>query len=247
MLQRGWDVRCVVVCPKFDYDWLPGPTLEETARARGLPVVASQADILGEPRVDFVISYMYRYLVKAPTRALAKVAAVNFHPAPLPEYGGWAFYNVAILEEAREYGCTCHYMDDGFDSGPLLKVTRFPIDASLETAWTLERKTQVEMQKLFLEFCKLAESGEPLPRQPQDPAIMRYMRRDEFERLKEIPPDADGRAIERVARAFWYPPYGGAYFKLGDVKVEVYPGSDREVIAQLLHKSDVSRLREAIS
>ncbi len=95
--------------------------------------------------MDFVISYMYRHLVKGDVIAMAKQAAVNFHAGPLPAYGGWAFYNVAILENASEYGCTCHYMDEGFDTGPIFKVRNFPINTSLETACSLERKTQREM------------------------------------------------------------------------------------------------------
>jgi methionyl-tRNA formyltransferase len=245
LVERGWDVRCVVVCPKFDYEWICKPTVQDAARSLDLPVVSKQADLAGISPADFVISYMYRYLVQAPIRALSERAAVNFHAAPLPEYGGWAFYNVAILEGAKQYGCTCHYMDDGFDTGPLLKVRRFPIDATQETAWSLERKTQLEMQKLFIDFCELAETGAALPCENQDPARVRYLRREQFDQLKEIPIGADLETIDRTARAFWYPPYRGAYMLINDTRVEIYPGLDREVLARLIHADDVNALSEA--
>ena len=106
------------------------------ALVNGLKVV-TQKDLTISETADFVISYMYRHLVKSETLAMARRAALNFHAGPLPEYGGWAFYNLAILESASEYGCTCHFMDEGFDTGPLFKVKRFPIDASQETAYSL--------------------------------------------------------------------------------------------------------------
>jgi methionyl-tRNA formyltransferase len=247
MLRRGWDVRAVVVSPKFNYAWLSGPTLESFAREQGLKVLTSQDQLPPDEHVDFVISYMFRYRVKAGTLKLARRAALNFHAGPLPEFGGWAFYNLAILENALEYGCTCHYMDDGFDTGPLFKVRRFAIDAMQETAYSLERKAQEEMIRLFCDFCRIAERGDALPSEEQDKSRMRYLTREEFAALKEIPADADAETIDRHARAFWYPPYECAYFKLGDVKIEVVPALVKEQLATLLHADDLEGLQKAAS
>lgn len=214
MLERGWEVRCVVATP--------GETLHDAAVEAGVSVVAEQTEVSDE-RVDFVISYMCRRLVGARVRGLATRAALNFHAAPLPEYGGWAFYNVAILERAPEFGVTCHHMDDDFDGGPLLEVRRFPIRADEHTALSLERLAQQHMVALFADFCALAESGAPLPREPQDPARKRYMKRDEFEQLKRIPDDATAEQVQRYARAFYFPPYPGAYLVRDGRHVEVSP------------------------
>lgn len=245
MLERGWDVRAVVVSPKFNYGWLSGPTLESYARERGVRVLTAQDQLAGEEQADFVISYMFRYRVKAATLALARRAALNFHAGPLPEYGGWAFYNIAILEDAAEYGCTCHYMDEGFDTGPLFKFRRFPINAREETAYSLERKAQEEMIRLFADFCRIAEAGTELPQEEQDKTRMRYLNREEFEALKEIPAGADAETIDRHARAFWYPPYECAYVKFGETKVQVVPDIVKEQLATLLHADDLEGLQRA--
>lgn len=239
MLRRGWSVRAVVDSTKAPY--LDGPTLADYARERGIVVVDKQSELAGRP-VDFVISYMFRRLVTAPVRALASRGALNFHAGSLPEFAGWAFYNVAILENASSYGCTCHYMDDGFDTGPLLRVRRFPIEPSNETAVSLERRAQAEMVRLFGEFCQLAESGAALPREQQDPRRHRYLDRAQFDALKQIPQNADDEMIQRYARAFWYPPYRGATVKLGDRTVEVVPALAREQLGSLLHERDFERL-----
>lgn len=243
LLDRGWDVRYVVVSRAIAHPWIPGITLEERAREAGIPVV-TQAQLPREP-VDFVISYMFRYRVKADVIALGKRASVNFHSGPLPEYGGWAFYNLAIVEGAAEYGCTCHHLDDGFDTGDLVEVRWFPIEAAKHTAWSLERRTQEEMIRLFGDFLTLAESGASIPREPQDRTKHRYFTQEEFEQLKCIPADADAETVDRRARAFWYPPYQCAYVELGTHRAEVVPQLVKEDVARRLHDDDLERLRSA--
>jgi methionyl-tRNA formyltransferase len=243
MLERGWDIRHVVTSVRFDYPWLPKPSLRAFAAERGVSVLESQEELPREP-VDFVISYMFRYLVKPETLALARRGALNFHAAPLPEFAGWAFYNLAILENASEYGCSCHFMDEGFDTGPLVKVRRFRIDAAAETAYSLEARAQKEMVRLFCEFCRMAESGDELPREPQDPKRMRYLTLKQLEALKEVPPNADDETMQRHARAFWYPPYEGAFLRVGALKAEIVPRAVKEHLGAVLHAGDFNTLQE---
>ncbi len=241
MIERGWKIKAVVVPQRAAHPWIASPTLEHCARTRNIPVLP-QAGLSERHGADFVISYMFRSRVRPEVLSLASRAAVNFHAAPLPEFGGWAFYSVAILEQAQVYGCTCHHMDENFDTGPLLKVRRFPVDTWRETACSLEEKTQAEMVRLFVDFCEIAESGEPLPSEPQDPARMRYLTRAQFDALKRIPANADAETIERYARAFWYPPYPCAQIAAGGQVAEVVPGIVREELAALLHARDLEKL-----
>jgi methionyl-tRNA formyltransferase len=241
LLDRGWDVRAVVVVPTAEREWISQGSLAQFARSKGLRVV-EQHELADDERPDFVVSYMFRKRVVARTLAMARRAAVNFHPGPLPEFGGWAFYNVAILENAPDYGPTCHFMDEGFDTGPLIKVRRFPIDAKNETALSLERKTQEEMIALAVDFCEMAESGRELPCQPQEKAKMRYLKRPEFEALKAIPAGADADTIDRYARAFWYPPFEGAYLTIAGQKIEPIPQCVKTQVAQALHAHDYESL-----
>lgn len=244
MLRRKWNILAVCVTPNVGHDFVGGVRLDKVAREAGL-VVTTQKELDKALRPDLVISYMFRELVKKESLAMADRAAVNFHAGPLPEFGGWAFYNLAILEDSPEYGCTCHHMDEGFDTGPLLQVNRFAIDASQETAASLERRAQQEMARLFIDFCDLAEASDPLPRIEQDPAKMRYLKRGEFEALKRIPPDADAATVQRIARAFWYPPYPGATIDTSAGPVEVVPELARKQLGPILHGEDLDDLQTA--
>ena len=245
LLERGWDVKHVVVARNFDLSWYGGESLEERALKNGIPVGA-QDELPRDEAVDLVISYQFRNLVKADVLALAKRAALNFHAAPLPEFGGFAYYNLAILERVATYGCSCHHMDEGFDTGPLLEVRRFPIDSERETAYSLEARAQEEMLRLFIDVCALAESNRPLPSEDQDPRRSRYLTREQFEALKEIPAGADAEAVDRHARAFWYPPYEGAYVRVGGIRATVVPDLAREQLGRLLHAGDLERLERSV-
>jgi methionyl-tRNA formyltransferase len=240
-IERGWNVKYVVTARNFDLAWYGGEALEAFALRHGLKVM-SQAELPRDSTVDFVLSYQFRNRVKPDVLALARRAAVNFHCAPLPEFGGFAFYNVAILDNVSVYGCSCHYMNEDFDTGPLLKVRHFPIDAKKETAYSLEAKSQDEMVRLFIEFCELAESGNELPCEPQDPSRMRYLNVRQMEALKEIPSHADAETIDRRARAFWYPPYEAAYIWNNGEKIEVVPQIVKQDLARILHADDLDRL-----
>jgi methionyl-tRNA formyltransferase len=220
---------------------LPVLILYEVAKKLGIRTVAKQSD-LKSTGVDLVISYMCRSLVRRDTLDRGKYA-LNFHAGPLPEFGGWAFYNVAILEESPEYGCTCHIMDDGFDTGPLVKVRRFDINPRMETALSLEKKAQTEMILLFREVISAYEVNGKIDAREQDAERMRYLNANQFKQLKEIPPYSTPEDVDKIARAFWYPRYEMAYYRLPNgTKLEVIPEVAKNEAAKNLHFSDLDDL-----
>lgn len=245
LLKRGWDVKCVVVARNVDLSWYGGESVEGLASSHDIRVL-EQADLSGDVTADFVISYQFRNLIKKRVLAMARHAALNFHAAPLPGYAGWAIYNLAILENAPLYGCTCHNMDHGFDTGPLVKVRLFPIDVRNETAYSLESRTQREMLRLFADVCYTAEENRVLPSIPQDKSKMRYLSLQQLQSLKRIPDDADQETVDRYSRAFWYPPYECAYILYNGTKVEIVPDIAKAQLGQLLHQNDLGALRADI-
>ena len=236
LLNAGWDVK-EVVASKEHLNWIPKPSLYEMAKKYGIRTVEKQSELVTE-KVDLVISYMFRKRVKPETLKIGRYA-LNFHAGPLPEFGGWAFYSIAILEEAEEYGCTCHIMDENFDTGELVKVRRFSICSKNETALSLERKSQKEMLLLFREIIDQYESQQILYSKPQDSNKMRYLNYEEFKKLKNIPLNSSSEYADKISRAFWYPPYDLAYYKLPNgTNIEVIPEIAKDEVAKSLHQDD---------
>lgn len=92
-------------------------------------------------KIDLVISLLFWKRIRKPLIQLPRIACINFHPAPLPEFRGIGGYNVAILEDLPYWGAAVHFVDESFDTGDLIDVRHFDIDASRETAFSLEQKT----------------------------------------------------------------------------------------------------------
>lgn len=103
------------------------------------------------------ISFLYNYRV--PREELAKATWINFHPAPLPEYGGRNVAYHAILNGATEFGATVHYMTEDFDAGDIIEVRRFPIQPS-DNAGDIAIYARMECLKLFQDYVPRFLAGE---------------------------------------------------------------------------------------
>jgi len=156
---------------------------------------------------DLGISMLYWKKLKDELLSAPSRGVINFHPAPLPQYKGTAGYNLAILEGRGSWAVSAHYMDENIDTGGIIKLKEFEIDREKETAHSLERKSQSVLFELFREVFQAAlESEESLPVSPNVGG--RYVSRAEMESMKEV---KSGDDIAKKIRAFWFPPYDGAY------------------------------------
>ncbi|VEF49067.1 methionyl-tRNA formyltransferase [Bacillus freudenreichii] len=186
--------------------------------------------------VDLIISYLFWRKVKEPLLSKPKLGAINFHPAPLPDYKGLGGYNAAILNGNSSYGVTAHFMNEKIDGGDIIKVNRFKIDKENETALSLERKSQAEMFNLFKETIELIEANkhrDNLIKQREAEGI--YINRDKFEEMKHINLNETNEMIARKIRAFWYPPYEGAKIKVGERYYTLTDNKILESLTKLVH------------
>ena len=205
LVRRGVDVAAVLA-PEPDLRSADAQRLDLVARRHGLELV-SEAELYARPpeEVDVVISFLFWRRIRRPLLSLGRLGCLNFHPAPLPDFRGLGGLNVAILDGLPEWGVSCHFVDEGFDTGDLVEVERFPIDQSAETAFSLDLKSQDHLLRLFERVVEIALAGQELPRTPQGEG--RYVTREEFEALRFVRPGDD---LGRKLRAFWYPPHPGA-------------------------------------
>ena len=184
----------------------------------------------GELHFDLGVSMLFWRILKGDVLGIPAKGCINFHPAPLPEYKGTAGYNLAILEGLDEWGVTAHYMDEGVDTGGIIDIQQLPVDPDSETALSLERKCQGVIEQQFREVMdRVAASEGVLPSTPNVGG--RYVSRAEMEHMKKIIPGDD---IERKIRAFWFPPYDGAFV---EIEGKRYTLVNREILSQLADPS----------
>lgn len=76
---------------------------------------------------DLGVSYCYPRKIAEPLLSLPKKGFVNYHPAPLPMYKGPTELEEAIKNKEIHWGVTVHYMDENYDTGPIIKIKQFDL------------------------------------------------------------------------------------------------------------------------
>ncbi len=184
-------------------------------------------------KIDLVISYLYPKKIKEKLIQLPKIGCINFHPAPLPEFRGVSPYCFGILEDFPYWGVTCHYIDKEFDSGDIIKVKKFDVDLKKETSFSLEQKSQEHLLELFKSIIKIIFEGKDLPRKEQGNG--KYFSKKDFERLRQVDENDSEEMISKKIRAFWYPPFSGAYIK---IKNKEYTIINDDMLKKISKKKD---------
>jgi len=110
---------------------------------------------------DYVISYLSPWIIPEELLKRARCAAINFHPGP-PEYPGIGCTNFAIYEGVAAFGVTCHHMASKVDTGPIIRVLRFPVYPT-DTVLSLTQKCYGYIAYLFYEIADLIVGGKSLP------------------------------------------------------------------------------------
>jgi len=186
--------------------------------------------------IDMVISFSFWKKIKNPLILLPRLGCVNFHPAPLPDYKSRAGYNTAILDQRKDYGVSAHFIDsEQFDAGPIIRVDKFPIDSETETAFSLEAKTQIKLLQLFKKVMNLFSSSRLIKTSLNIGGL--YLTAKQLEAMKKVDLNKDTpEKIHRMIRAFFFPPYIGAYVEIGGEKFGLVDEYILKSVDRLIHK-----------
>jgi methionyl-tRNA formyltransferase len=118
-------------------------------------------DIVSTWSGDYIFCFKADLVLSPELLSRVRKAAINFHPCP-PCYRGVGGYYYAIADRMSEFGVTCHHIVQKIDSGPIIKVQRFPI-APRETASGLIDRAAAYLLLLFYEIIHLIRSESKLP------------------------------------------------------------------------------------
>ena len=162
---------------------------------------------------DYIICFRSLDILPKELLVKARIAAINFHPAP-PEYPGSGCINFALYDDVKEYGVTAHIMNESVDNGKILEVRRFPITPRDHLTSVLAR-THNELSNLCSDFIsgiyilgnKFVEEKIDESKKEMWNGKARVLR--ELEELQKIPLNVDKDELKRIVRATYiegYPP-----------------------------------------
>jgi phosphoribosylglycinamide formyltransferase-1 len=114
----------------------------QRARAAGIPTATfslechvdreerdlAMAIWLEEHGVDFVVLAGYMHLLTKPFLDRFPERIVNVHPSLLPAFPGAHAIDDALAAGVETTGVTVHVVDEGVDSGPILRQEQIPIE-----------------------------------------------------------------------------------------------------------------------
>jgi methionyl-tRNA formyltransferase len=154
---------------------MPRVTTVDIAAAHGIPVL--EVARLRHPLTlaaleafapDVICVSCFSRRIPAEVLAIPRLGAINLHPSLLPENRGpdplfWTF-----RRGDPETGVTAHLMDEGLDTGPILRQERFPLADGITEGELLAQCARAGAEVLVKSVLDLAEGhAAPLP---QDPA-----------------------------------------------------------------------------
>ncbi|MDO5850766.1 MAG: methionyl-tRNA formyltransferase, partial [Methanobacteriaceae archaeon] len=154
---------------------------------------------------DFIIVVAYGQILTKEILSIPKKACINGHASLLPKYRGASPIQSAILNGDKVTGTTAMLMEEGLDSGAILKQTELTIDKK-ETAGSLFDKLSYLTADALLYSIKNFDSIKPCIQDESKVSKCAIIKK-EYGKIDFANEDAE--SLERKIRA--YNPWPGAY------------------------------------
>lgn len=152
---------------------LTAPPVKQVALAHGTPVYQPQTLRDGQAERDIralapqlIVVVAYGRILPKEILALPPKGCINLHVSLLPKYRGAAPVQWAVLNGDTETGVTIMQLDEGLDTGDILKVQPIPIGPEETSGEVFQKVTQVGAETL-LACIREIEQGAAKP-VPQD-------------------------------------------------------------------------------
>jgi phosphoribosylglycinamide formyltransferase 1 len=142
------------------------------ARERGLPAVVFPSkgldreaydrqliDELRKNRADMVCLAGYMRILSGHFIREYPQKIVNIHPSLLPAFPGLDAQHQALEHGVKFSGCTAHFVEEGLDSGPIIRQATVPV-LDGDTVESLSARILKEEHRIYSEAIALVLSGQ---------------------------------------------------------------------------------------
>ena len=107
---------------------------------------------------DLFVSMSFNQIFRPEIINLPKLGVINCHAGKLPFYRGRNILNWALINDEKEFGITVHYVDEGIDTGDIIKQNTFSINDNDDYNSLLEI-AYVECSNILVSAIKEIQSG----------------------------------------------------------------------------------------
>lgn len=169
---------------------------------------------------DIMIVVAYGLILPLSVLQLPRLGCLNVHGSLLPRWRGAAPIQRAIWAGDKDTGVTIMQMNEGLDTGDILRKVSSPINVD-ETSASLYEKLALQAPQVLVDTINQLAIGE-LKAEVQDENLANYAEKlSKAEALINWSADAD--FIERCVRAF--NPWPTSYFQLQGKAIKVHQTS----------------------
>ena len=132
---------------------IPTATFERAAYPSREARDVALAPWLREQRVELAVLAGYMHILRPVFFEAFGGRVVNTHSAPLPEFPGAHPIEDVLAAGVPETAATVHWVDEGVDTGPVIRAVRVPVEAG-DTAETLRARVQAVEHRLLPDVVK---------------------------------------------------------------------------------------------
>lgn len=225
LLARGVEVGLVVTHQDSPAELIWFESVAAVAEEAGIPVITpddpNTPEVLAlvrDARPDFLFSFYYRHMLKAPLLEAAPRGAFNLHGSLLPKYRGRVPVNWAIIHGETETGATLHVMNVKPDNGPIVDQMAVPILPDDTAREVFDKVTLAAEVVVWRSLPGLIEGSAEFRQQDLSQGAYFGGRRPEDGRL---PPMASAKALHDFVRALTHP-YPGAFAEVGGKRLVIW-------------------------
>ncbi|MEL0628483.1 methionyl-tRNA formyltransferase [Psychromonas aquatilis] len=160
---------------------------------------AESVEQLAALNADLMIVVAYGLILPANVLNTPRLGCFNVHGSLLPRWRGAAPFQRAIWAGDKETGVTIMQMDEGLDTGDMLKKVSCPIDQD-ETSASLYAKVAKQAPAVLIDTIKQLQAGE-LVAEKQDESAATYAKKLSKAEA-QINWQDEAQFIDRCIRAF---------------------------------------------
>ena len=143
---------------------LTAPPVKDVATANGTPVFqprtlrdGGEDENIRALAPDLIVVVAYGCILPPSVLAIPRLGCINLHVSLLPKYRGSAPVQWAVLNGDAETGVSIMQMDEGLDTGDVLRCEKMPIDPEETSGELFDRVTAVGARVLCETVVDLAE------------------------------------------------------------------------------------------